>query len=593
MKGRILVSLFALPFFGVGVWMLFTISSAFVDVTRMSGWDQVDARILTAGYSTNRGDDSDTYEAYADYVYEVGGRSYTGNRVSLFNGADNIGDYQQDLGRNLEAARARGDSILVWVNPDNPSESIIDRGIRWGMVGFRSIFVFVFGGVGLGLLIAAWRAPKEKDTTLAMYQEKPWLLNDDWQTPSIRSNSKGAMYFTWGFAAIWNLISAPLPFLVYREITKSGNWAALFGILFTIAGAGLLVWAVRRTLEWRRFGPAPVTLDPFPGSIGGHVGGTIDINMPFDPAAKFQLTLASIHSRVSGRGKNRSRQEKAKWQDQIIAHAQPGSKGTRLTFRFDIPEGLHPSDAERDDSYNTWRLSLNADLPGTNLSRDYEVPVYATAEQSRHLSSLAIERSRTEQRAVDSQSVRNVVNLTQGGMGKRMFFPMGRFLGASIGGVIVGAIFTAAGWYLIAKEGLLIFGSIFGGFGALIAIWCLYVIFNSLEVRQEGSRIVTIRRWLGIPVGRKSALAGDIVKLQKKSYLRTQSGGRHIIYYNIVATDRDGNKMILGEGFEGESQAKAAIELIESEFGIRIVKKPEPPRDDSGYLGADVFAADS
>ena len=37
----------------------------------------------------------------------------------------------------------------VWVNPDAPGESIIDRDIRWGLVGFKSIFLFVFGGVGL------------------------------------------------------------------------------------------------------------------------------------------------------------------------------------------------------------------------------------------------------------------------------------------------------------------------------------------------------------------------------------------------------------------------------------------------------------
>ncbi len=315
--------------------------------------------------------------------------------------------------------------------------------------------------------------------------------------------------------------------------------------------------------------------------------------MPFDPNATFQLTLANLHSYVSGSGKNRSRREKAEWQDKIVAHAEPGMRGTRLTFRFDVPEGLDPADAEQDESYYIWRLSLTAELPGTDLNRDYEIPVYATAQQSRHLSSIAVERARAEQSSIDAESVREIVNLGHGAMGKRMFFPMGRFLSASIGGVIVGAMFAAAGWYLITKEGHTIFGSVFGGLGALIALWCIYAIFNSLEVRLEGSRIVTVRRWLGIPVGRKSAQAGDIVKLKKKNYLKTQSGGRHVIFYNIVASDRDGNTLILGEGFEGESQANAAIELVSKEFGIRLpVKHPQPEADD-GLLGADVLTADN
>ena len=593
MKGRIFLSLFALPFFGVGVWMLVSVGSAFYDVVRMNAWTQVEAQLLTAGYDTHNGDDSDTYEAYAEYAYHVDGRRYVGDRVSVFGGSDNVGDYQQEIGRNLAAARARGEAILVWVNPEDPNEAIIDRGIRWGMLGFRSIILFVFGGVGLGLLIAAWKAPKEKDKTLATYVEKPWLLNDEWQSPSIRSNSKNSMYFTWGFAAFWNLISAPMPFIAYREITKSGNYLVLIGLLFTLIGIGLIVWAVRRTLEWRRFGPAPVVLDPFPGSIGGHVGGTIDINLPFDPNANFQLALANIHSYVRGSGKNRERSEKAVWQDQIVAHAEPGGKGTRLTFRFDIPDGMNPSDADKEDSYYIWRLSVTADLPGTDLNRDYEIPVYATAQQSRHLSGIAVQRARAEQESIDSQSVRDLVNLSHAGMGKRMFFPIGRFLSSSIGGIVVGGIFAAAGWYLIVKEGHTIFGGVFGGVGTLIAVWCIYVIFNSLEVRQEGSRIVTVRRWFGIPISRKSALAGDIVNLKKKNYLKTQSGGRHVIFYNIVATDRDGNTFILGEGFKGRGEADAAIALIAREFGIRVQPKRRKPAAADGLLGADVLTADN
>jgi hypothetical protein len=571
MKGKILVTLFALPFFSVGVWMLWSIGSSFYDAWQMRDWVQVEAQLISGGYATH----DDTYEAYARYTYSFNGQTYTGHRVSIAGGADSVGDYQQDMGRRLVNAQARQQPIPVYVDPDNPSRAIIDRDIRWLLIGFKSIFLFVFGGVGLGLLILAWRAPKEKDKSLPQYADSPWLLNDDWQTPSIRSNSRGAMYFTWGFAAVWNLISAPTPFLAYREITESGNWLALIALLFPVVGIGLLVWAVRRTLEWRRFGAAPVTLDPFPGSIGGHVGGSIDLNMPFDANAKYQLTLTSIHSYMSGSGKNRSRNEKAKWQDRIVAHAEPGGKGTRLTFRFDVPEGQNESDAEQDDSYHLWRLSLTADLPGTDLNRDYEIPVYATAQRSRYLSNRIVEKARAEQSNIDAASVRDIVNLATGSTGKRMFFPIGRFFSSSIGGVIVGAIFAAAGWYLIVKEGHSVFGSVFGGLGALIAIGCFYMICNSLEIRQDGARIVTIRRLLGIPISHKTIHKGDIVELKKKSNFKTQSGGKHTIFYNIHAIDREGNKFVVGEGFKGESEANAAKDLIRREFGLRLGRESE------------------
>ena len=290
MKGKIFMTIFALPFFGTGVWMLWSVSNTFVEAYQMRSWVQVEAQLSAGGYETHSGDDSYTYEAYAEYAYQYEGRLFHGNRVSIAGGADNIGDYQQNLGRRLNNAQARGELITIFVDPANPTDSIIDRGIRWGMIGFKSIFLFVFGGVGLGLLILVWRAPKEKDKADPRYTDSPWLLNDDWQTESIRSSSKASMYGMWAFTALWNLISAPLPFVMYDEVVNKKNYLALVALLFTAVGIGLFVWATRLTLEWRRFGKTPVVLDPFPGSIGGHVGGTIELGLPFDAANDFQLS---------------------------------------------------------------------------------------------------------------------------------------------------------------------------------------------------------------------------------------------------------------------------------------------------------------
>lgn len=568
MKGKILVSLFALPFFGIGVWMLWSVSNEFLDAYQMQSWVQVEARLSSAGYRTNSGEDSDTYEAYAKYSYTYQGKSYVGDRVSIASGGDNIGDYQQDIARELSGAQARGHAILVYVDPNEPSNSIIDRGIRWGLIGFKSIFLFVFGGVGLGLLIFTWRASKEKDESDPKYADKPWLLNNDWQTATIRSSSKTTMYGVWAFAAFWNLVSAPLPFLLYDEVVNKQNYIALVGLLFTAVGIWLLIWAIRQTLEWKRFGATPVTLDPFPGSIGGHVGGTIEIGVPFNSANEFEVTLTNLHHYVSGSGKNRSSKEKAKWQDTLIAHAEPGGRGTRLTFRFDVPEGLEESDTDQDDSYHRWRLNLSAELEGTDIDRSFDIPVYATATQSRHLSNRAVERSREQQDSASDKAVLNTVRVINDAGGRRMVYPIGRYLGSSLGAFIVGAAFAGAGWWLIVEEGQRIFGSVFGGVGALVGIFSLYMMSNSLEVSQDGMNIKTVRRILGIPVKRSYMRRDAFVKFTKDSSFQSQNGGKHVIYYSIYANDIDGDKITVGEGFKGESQAKAAIRLIGNEFGL-------------------------
>jgi hypothetical protein len=591
MKGRIFLFLFALPFFGVGVWMGYSAGSNMVDAWQMKQWVPVQGTLLSAGYETHDGDDSYTYEAYANYTYEFGGQQYTNDRVAIAGGADNIGDYQQDMGSYLSGVRSRGETITVYVDPGEPSEAILDRSLRWGLIGFKSIFLFTFGGVGLGLIIVVFRAPKEKDLSAPEYRDTPWLANDKWQTAVVKSNSKTAMWASWGFAAFWNLISAPLPFLIYTEVTEKNNLPALLGLLFPLVGIGLITWAVKSTLEWNRFGPAPVTLDPFPGSIGGHVGGTIDVNLPYDVNTKFSLTLTNLRSYVSGSGKNRSRKESAEWQDTQVAHTSAGVKGSRLSFRFTVPEGIEESAADQsEESYYLWRLNVKADLPGVDIDRDYEIPVYATGERSVQLSEFKIEQAQSEQNKIDVAVIENLVSLNYGAGGRAMRFPMGRNLLSGFSGLIFGAIFSGAGWYLIKVESHPFMGGLFGLMGLLILVSAFYAVLNSLEVIQEGGDIVTVRRILGIPVNRGRMRRADFVRFKKKASSKTQSGKRHTIHYTISAVDNSGQKLVVGEGFKGASQADAAAEMIARQFGL--TPRNESPESDSGIDDYNLLAAD-
>ena len=591
MKGRIFLFLFALPFFGVGAWMGYSIAANLTDAWQMKQWVPVEGSLLGAGYETHSGDDSYTYEAYANYSYQFGGQRYTNKRVGIAGGADNIGDYQQDMGRYLSGIRSRGETIVVYVDPDEPSEAILDRSLRWGLIGFKSIFLFTFGGVGLGLIIFVFRSPKEKDLSDPRYRDTPWLANDKWQTALIRSDSKTAMWAGWGFAAFWNLVSAPLPFVIYTEVTEKNNLPALLGLLFPLVGIGLITWAVKRTLEWNRFGLAPVTLDPFPGSIDGHVGGTIDVNLPYDANAQFALTLTNLHSYMSGSGKDRRRAESAEWQDSQVAHVTSGAKGSRLSFRFDVPQDRHESAADQsEESYYLWRLNLKADLPGIDIDRDYEIPVYATGESSQALSALSIKGARTKQDKIDVKAIEKLVNVSYEAGGRVMRFPTGRNLLGGFSGLMFGAIFTGVGWYLIKYEGHPFMGGVFGLVGLLILLTAFYMVLNSLEVSQEGSHIRTVRRILGIPVKRGQMRRADFVKFKKTASSSTQTGKQHVVHYKISAVDRHGEELGVGEGFKGASQADVAAEYISRLFGL--VPQNEEPETDSAVDDYNLLTAD-
>ena len=590
MKGRIFMFVFALPFFGVGVWMGYSAGSNLVDAWQMRQWVAIEGFLLRGGYETHSGDDSDTYKAYADYTYHYGGQKFSNDRVAIAGGADNISDYQQDMGRRLSGIQNRGESLVIYVNPDRPSDSIIDRSIRWGMIGFKSIFLFTFGGVGLGLMIFVLRAPQEKDLSAPEIRDTPWLANDNWRTAVVKSDSKATMWGSWAFAAFWNLVSAPLPFVIYTEVTEKNNMPALLGLMFPLVGIGLISWAVKRTLEWRRFGPAPVRLDPYPGSVGGHVGGTIDVNLPFDASSQFSLTLTNLHSYVSGSGKNRSRKESAEWQDTQLAHVSSGATGSRLSFRFDVPENLAISDADQsEDSYYIWRLNLKADLPGVDIDRDYEIPVYATGESSAALSEFSIKQARTEQNKMDIQALEKLVSISYGAAGRAMRYPMGRNLLSGLGGLVIGSIFSGVGWYLINYEGHPLMGGVCGLIGLIIVLSAFYFVLNSLEVLQDGGDIRSVRRILGIPVKRDRMRRADFVSFKKKASSKTQSGKQHVVYYTVSAVDGSGQSMLVGEGFRGASQADAAADLIARQFGL--TPRDDAPQPDSGIDDDNLLAA--
>ena len=156
--GGWLLGLFALPFAAVGVGMLLlSVLPTLYDWARMQWWQPVPATLVAARLETSRSSKSSSYTVKASYRYQVAGREYQGNRVAISSGGDNVGDFQVALGARLEQALRDGAPVQVWVSPSDPTESVIDRSLRPGLLALKMVFVVVFGGVGVGLLVHVLR----------------------------------------------------------------------------------------------------------------------------------------------------------------------------------------------------------------------------------------------------------------------------------------------------------------------------------------------------------------------------------------------------------------------------------------------------
>jgi hypothetical protein len=366
--------LFGLMLAGGGLFFLSQMSlPMWQDWQAMRSWQPAYAQLQSVSGSEN--------ETKALYRYEVDGVSYNGDRVYISTSNDNIGPYHKNLLAELRHHRRIGEPVQVWVDPQDPGQAVIDRDMRWGLFALMGAFCSVLILIGFLVAYAGIRAANKKsgpgrpsltalrrewrqksnDPNFNMsfleyaqqraeqYQQQTkdaaaqldWHLRKGWGTATIRSEAKSGLIAIWGFAILWNAISWPLVMVLPKELAKE-NYPALFVLLFPLAGLILLYQALRKLHEYRRFGVVQFEMDPYPGSIGRHVGGHVqvsrlDYGTATVPGSKLLVRLECVYFYISGSGKNRSRRESIKWAEEGAPHIESSIQGVRLSFHFNVP----------------------------------------------------------------------------------------------------------------------------------------------------------------------------------------------------------------------------------------------------------------
>lgn len=317
-------------------------------------------------------------ETTANYRYTYHGFTYENSLVYVAAFNDSIGSYQKNLRKNLAKSYTSKHPITIWLDPDNPEKAIIDKDMRWGLLVLMSLFCSLFIGIGLTV---SWLSLTTKSTSslpsnnlqvlhkkwlkrnihgenkesFSEYRRKAlnhkagqrdslntsiqaiWKEKPEWADSQIRSEAKSSSRVMWGMAILWNLISLPALFAFQDELHK-GNYLILIALVFPLTGIYLLYKSFTIGREYRRFGDVKLSLDPYPGSIGGHVGGSLEIPEKFTDAKAFTVELNCIYSYISGSGDSRRRHEDIKWGESGSPELKMISSGTRQSFRFNIPD---------------------------------------------------------------------------------------------------------------------------------------------------------------------------------------------------------------------------------------------------------------
>lgn len=359
----------------------------------------------------------------------------------------------------------------------------------------------------------------------------------------------------WGFTLIWCAVSAPLLWQIIERWGKPDEtWGLLLGLLFPTTGVILIGVSAFATWSLLRFGPAPLWPDPSPGSIGGQVGGHIDIHYGFAANQLFNVQLSCLYSRVSGSSKNRSRSESVVWQTDGVCAAEPISGGVRLRFTFDVPPGLPATDPVKSGAYHLWRASISADLEGPDFRRSYELPV--TAGSARHAAQPAATSDNPHTFEAALAGIEAVAEVRPSGDGIEAYFGAFKRPAAGFITTLFGLVFAGIGAVTLSGTGPFLLGVIFLLLGGGIACSGVFALGKSLLVSVTPWGLRTRRFLFGYPLRTRKLPVARFAALEIEQAGSMQSGNRRTVFYTLRARGRGDIELTVAERLESRAEAE-------------------------------------
>jgi hypothetical protein len=560
--------LFALPFAGTGTFVAYLAGSMLFTWVRAQSWQEAPARILSTELDVNRDADTTTYRVRAVYEYEYGGMTYTSDHVTSGQGSDNIGSFHQEKHAELRTYAESGDLFRCFVNPEDPSETLLYRELRWGMLAFEAVFALAFSLVGFSLLFAAFygsRAVREAEALKEQHAGEPWLWEKDWVDGRIQAGSRGKMVGSVIFALLWNLISLPIIFLVPGELTD-GNRLVLIGLIFPFVGILLAAYAIYAVLQWRKFGNSEFELFSNPGVLGGYLEGRIHTAISARQDETFRITLNCIRKETSGSGKNRSSTERILWQDTIEVGANEllaGPRGASIPVRFAIPIDAGPDSNPDASNPIKWKLEAAGRMPGIDFSACFIVPVFRTPDWD---SRLKIETREAplwgagETIALESMGI---LRRPIAGGGVSYVFRRARAKGAAIGLTVFLIIWCGFIWLMLRLDAPILFPVVFGLFALLLIAGLIDMWLKQTRMQAEPGCVSFNRRLIG-PGKTLIFTAGEIATIKLKRGM--QAGSK--LYYQIELCTKEGKKHILASRITDQRLAGRLIKDMESAMTV-------------------------
>ena len=353
------------------------------DALRMRGWEQVTATVLEADFKSKEPDEGP--RVVAKYRYRYDGQEYDGTRVEVAETPQVIKAFQKQMAQELTAHATGKTSTVAYVNPDDPTESVLYPQIRVSYLAFRLGVIFLLALVGITFVRSvSWFFRNERDR-LAHQQTHPneaWMWRADWADKVIVTRSYKYGRWVAVFVALYLLVALPLAFLVLREWEQDIFSAP--GIILIVVGLALFNAARLQLNQGRTFKGAELRMSALPGIIGGPLAGAVVLKGSAPDDTKFRVVLECLQRRHSRGPNEKSTHFEVVWRDMITVEKTiplNQSDSTAIPVYFAIPFSCEPT-GEQGEFTTRWLLKAGIEEENFHRYATFEVPVFKTAESS-------------------------------------------------------------------------------------------------------------------------------------------------------------------------------------------------------------------
>lgn len=556
---------------GLAAFFLLILITLF-DAFQMQSWQSTPAQLTRADISryesrNDNGSYTTMYSVDMEYTYQAMGQTYIGTRSNLRedSSSDSNEHYQRLYKIKQEAAQ---NQLFVWVNPNEPSESIYDRNINFKFTLIMTMFTSVFMFVGVGIMYSSRNKTLPLPLGIKPDPNKPWTTRAEWASPKIFSNAKSKI----GIIKFFTILSFLFFGMFSLALFGQHPIATVFAFVLLLPPLFLLYFYRKTKREWDHFDKVPMQLNPYPGVIGGKVGGSILIPERYTRGDHYTFELTCTHHWTSRSGNKSESHSSIIWSKSIKPTPKSKITGTYLDFAFEVPADK-PSSSKPDNNYHNWTIKISSELKGINFNRAYDIPVFITQDSQTVEDELkqkpltAQQKSQIHQR-LSVNSIHQALDLTRNSNSEvsisnspsnhtaKQSLSM-RTPGSSAGWPIagIGAVFFIIG-IVIATVGQSFFGYAFSAMASLFIVLGVFSVGRNCQIRASHN-LLEIDVYMFSRLVKQHKYSRENIKEIKsyKASSTSKNGKQSNEKYNLKLFTVSGKIIDLGGEFESMKNA--------------------------------------